>query len=616
MSRLPIIAGFGGVNAAGRSSQHNAYRRMVFDALNEQKQQDVLSALRQMMVGSDELSDYKVSQQRLLDGTLIRKIGSELFDTEKVSFREPIKLGEAGSPVTFTLKAKSMPQDIPESWKVTPVGKSEFSIEVDALDCHVETLRALKVQSGGQLPSGFNPGSGYNSRNHPRGLQMTIYGISDALGSLGVAWEDLRKKLAPDQLSVYAGSAMSQLDPEGNGGMLAARYQGKRTSSKQCPFGFAEMPADFVNAYVLGGMGTTGTNMGACASFLYNLRQGIQDIQSGRSRMAVVGSAEAPITPDIINGYAAMSALATDAELAALDGGKLNHRRACRPFGENCGFTLGESAQFIILLDDELALEVGAKIYGAVTDVFINADGYKKSISAPGAGNYLTVAKALASGRSLLGEQAIQHGSFVQAHGTGTPQNRVTESHVLNTVAKHFGIEAWPVVAVKAFVGHSIGAAGADQLVATLGIWEEGILPGINTIDAPAEDVHRENLSISNRHREVDSRGLDFAVINAKGFGGNNASAAVVSPKVAQNIAKNKAGAAAWRDYEARLAATNAAIEHYEERVIQGDFEPHYYFDHNVLSADDIAMSEASLQTPLFGDGVDLNMASPYKQWL
>ena len=408
MSRLPVITGFGGVNAAGRSSLHNAYRRMVFDALDSKKQQGVLASLRQMMIGSDDLSDYKVSQQRLLDGTLIRKIEADLFDTQQVSFRESVKVGDSAAPARFVIKKKSLPSQIPEDWKVTEKENNECLVEVDQLNCHVETLRVLKVQSGGQLPSGFNPGAGYNSRNHPRGLQMTIYGISDALGSLGIVWEELRQKIAPDQLSVYAGSAMSQLDMEGNGGMVTARYQGKRTSSKQCPFGFAEMPADFINAYVLGGMGTTGTNMGACASFLYNLRQGIQDIQSGRSRIAVVGSAEAPITADIINGYAAMSALATDAELAALDGGEANHRRACRPFGENCGFTLGESAQFMILMDDELALEVGAKIYAAVTDVFINADGYKKSISAPGAGNYLTVAKALASGKALLGEKAIR----------------------------------------------------------------------------------------------------------------------------------------------------------------------------------------------------------------
>ena len=103
-------------------------------------------------------------------------------------------------------------------------------------------------------------------------------------------------------------------------------------SSKQCPLGFAEMPADFINAYILGSLGTTGTSMGACASFLYNLRQAMTDIQDGRSRIAIVGNSEAPIVPGIIEGYSAMSALASDKDLSRLDGGKIDYRRACRPF--------------------------------------------------------------------------------------------------------------------------------------------------------------------------------------------------------------------------------------------------------------------------------------------
>ena len=99
---------------------------------------------------------------------------------------------------------------------------------------------------------------------------------------------------------------------------------------------------------------------------------GINDIKEGRARAVLVGNAEAPVTPEVIDGYAAMGALATDAELLALDNlpgqDEPNYRRACRPFGENCGFTIAESAQFIVLVDDALALELGANVYGAVTD--------------------------------------------------------------------------------------------------------------------------------------------------------------------------------------------------------------------------------------------------------
>ncbi|MDP0953482.1 beta-ketoacyl synthase, partial [Klebsiella pneumoniae] len=78
-------------------------------------------------------------------------------------------------------------------------------------------------------------------------------------------------------------------------------------------------------------------------------------------------------------------------------------------------------------------------------------------ISAPGIGNYITLGKAASLVREMLGEQALRERTFVQAHGTSTPKNRGTESHVFDLVARAYGIEAWPVVAVKAFVGHSQG---------------------------------------------------------------------------------------------------------------------------------------------------------------
>ena len=122
--------------------------------------------------------------------------------------------------------------------------------------------------------------------------------------------------------------------------------------------------------------------------------------------------------------------LSEDEALAKIDKiqtKNVNHRLACRPFGENCGFTLSEGSQFIILFDDELALELGAEIYGSVADVFVNADGFKKSIPGPGVGNYLTVGKAMGLIRSILGTESLRNRSYMQAHGTSrdaTSQHR------------------------------------------------------------------------------------------------------------------------------------------------------------------------------------------------
>lgn len=419
--------------------------------------------------------------------------------------------------------------------------------------------------------------------------------------------------MSPDQVAVYAGSAMSQLDAYGSGGMVQSRLMGKRVTSKQCALGFCEMPADFVNAYILGSVGSTGTAAGACATFLYNLRMGVDDIRSGRRRVVMVGTSEAPIMPEIIDGYDAMGALATDDGLKKIDGSSVaNHRRASRPFGENCGFTLAESAQFIILMDDALAVEMGAEIFGAVGNVFVNADGHKKSISAPGAGNYITVAKALASARALLGDEAVAQRSFVQAHGSSTPQNRVTESHILNEAAKAFGMKKWPVAAMKAFLGHSIGSAAGDQITASLGVWQYGLIPGIKTIDKAADDVHASNLHIDKQDLDVGRENMDLAIINAKGFGGNNATATVLAPHVVKKMLQKKHGAAAIKAWQKNNDAVAAAAAQYDQEAVRGTAKPIYLFDHNVVACDDIAISKDSVKIPSYEQAITLPTVVDY----
>ena len=165
------------------------------------------------------------------------------------------------------------------------------------------------MQSAGILPTGFEPGDHYNSRFHPRGLQMAILGASDAINSIGIEWSDVMKKVKPDEVAVYAVSGLGQVDDYGMGGYLQARLRSNRPTSKQLALGMNSMPADFVNAYVCGSVGTTGAVAGACASFLYNLRLAVNDIAEGRHRVVICGSSEAPITPEIIEGFAVMSAL-------------------------------------------------------------------------------------------------------------------------------------------------------------------------------------------------------------------------------------------------------------------------------------------------------------------
>ncbi len=406
------------------------------------------------------------------------------------------------------------------------------------------------------------------------------------MGSLGIDWSEMLARVAPDQVATYAGSALAQLDEAGNGGLLGNRHRGKRITSKHLAMGLGEMAADFTNAYVLGSLGQTGHNMGACATFLYNLRLGIQDIREGRARVAFVGGVDAPLLPDVMEGLATMGALATDASLLEIEGKAAgetpDHRRACRPFGINSGFVVGEGVQFLVLMDGELALELGADIHGGAGDVFVHADGHKKSISAPGVGNYVTVARAVAAASRALGDAAVRQRSFVHAHGTGTPQNRTSESEILDAVAGAFDIEEWPIAAIKCYVGHTMAGAGGDQIVSALGTWRDGIVPGVPTIDAVAPDVRAERLRISRRHLDRGSGSLDVAFVNSKGFGGNNATAWVTAPHVAERQLEASYGSAAVTRWRQRVEAARQRAAEHDRAASAGEPTVIYKFDHEV----------------------------------
>lgn len=606
---LPVIVGFGGVNPAGRSSGHHGYARMVHDAMPEAVQARTLQSLAQLMGVSASDSRF------ILDHTLVRRIEASHFDVDAVPWNQRLPAESNGQPVSFELEVKHLPKLIPDTWEVSHHSVTHVTVKIHGEQAFLlPTVREFDVKSAGQLPTGLEPGKLYQARNHPRGLQMTVLAASDALGSLGIDWATVSQTISVDQVSVYAGSAMGQLDGAGAGGMLKSRYNGQRITSKYCPLSFAEMPADFINAYVLGSMGATGASLGACASFLYNLRHGIDDIRAGRARVAFIGTAEAPITPEVMEGYAAMGALATVKGLRALDGvserKEPDFRRACRPFGNNCGFTIAESAQMIVLFDDALAMELGATVYGAAADVFVNADGYKKSISGPGVGNYVTMAKAAALAKAIVGEDAMAHAGFVAAHGTGTPQNRVTEAAILSQTAQAFGLDDWPVVAVKAYLGHSIGSAAGDQVAAALGVWEHGVLPGITTIDDVADDVTQKGLAFNRDHVDIDTAAQRYAIINAKGFGGNNASATLLSPTATCDMLRRRYTKTQWQAWERANEQVRAKQQAYEDGMLAGKIDPIYHFDHGVLTDDDVTLYHSALQ--LGGHTVDLTLDSPY----
>ena len=560
MSNLPLIVGYGGINAGGRSIFDLSHNRMVFDDINTKQQKEVLQSLGHLMGTNDS--------ETILNKSLMRTIDNNFFKAH--SFRSP---------------------DLP-------------------------TL------AGGQLPSGFNPASTYNSRQHPRGLAMTIFGLSDALKSLGFSWEKILQKIPRQKISCISGCAVAQADKFGMGGMFQAPLAESRITSKHMAMSLGEGSADFGHSYVLGSMGSTGNYTGACATFQYNLKLGISMIQSGESLISIVGAAESGIVPEIYEAFAAARGLAEDKNLIKLqeqlgeDSKSPNHRKICRPFGDNIGMILGESAQFVVLMEDSLALKLGLNIHGAALSSHIHSDGYKKSISGPGAGNYLTVGKTFNEIKKYFSSEGLNK-TFFHAHGTGTPQNRESESHIISSISKTFGINALPVTAVKSYLGHSLAAAGGDQMISALGSWKNNLIPGITSTPKLAENVHKENVDFLLQNKKFEDGRFDFAVLNAKGFGGNNGTCLVASPSKTMKMLKSKYPKKDIQEYLSKKQKIDDQLNQCKQDILLGDIKSRYIFGEDVIDGmNDFEIEPDKITNKLSKEIFDLNSTLPYKDYL
>ena len=539
LKRLPVICSMGGLNSGGRTSGNISYSRLVYENLSNEEKKEVLKDLI-------SLSEEKKTEKEILSGTLIRQID-------------------------------------------------------DFLDPKGLMTKQIGVNAGAKLPDFYEIDNLYNSKQHPRGIKMTVFGVNDALYNLGINWrEDIQPLLDPNRVAVFAGPAIGQLDEKGLGGLMQSRLQEKRASSKHLSMSLIEMSADFINAYILGSVGKSGQVAGACATFFYNLNAATTLIKSNEVDFAVIGSAEAPINPEVTDGFFATTGIADDKKILAMQErhgepfDKVDFSKACRPFGDNCGLVLGESSQFAIVTSLEFAIEIGAEILCAVPNVFINSDGIKKSISSPGIGNYLTMGQAF---KKYLKDHEKPKLSCVIAHGTGTFQNRSTESDVLSKCATSLGMKNLKVTGLKGYLGHTMGPAGGDQLACSLGIFDRGIIPGLNSTPKLADDVITNNLNFCMENEEIDTSDLDAFFLNAKGFGGNNATTSIYKSDFVTKILPKLFSKSKITAYETALEKTRENKLVYNSNCLEGNFNLIYRANEEILNPEtDLEMTSEAIK--------------------
>lgn len=229
----------------------------------------------------------------------------------------------------------------------------------------------------------------------------------------------------------------------------------------------------------------------ACSSAANAIMTGCEMLRHGEADVVIAGGAEA-LSRFHLNGFNT---------LLILD------HEPCRPFdATRAGLNLGEGAAFVVIEGDSAEGRAKAYVggYGNRCDAF-----HQTASSEDGEGAYLAMSDALRSAR--LEPKDIQ---YVNAHGTGTPNNDPSESAALRRI---FGTEIPPVSSTKGMTGHTTSASGSIETVITILAMQHGFMPqnvGWTTADA----------SCITPLTALREGRIDYALCNAFGFGGNDSS--------------------------------------------------------------------------------------------
>jgi len=237
----------------------------------------------------------------------------------------------------------------------------------------------------------------------------------------------------------------------------------------------------------------------ACAAGSDAIGWAYERVRDGRADAMVAGGAEAAIVPSVLAGYIRLGAIASLAHGAAA---------ASRPFdAARDGFVMAEGAGVLVLEEWEHAVARGAHIYGEVVGYGQSCDaGHLTSPDETGEGP----ARAVQAALDDAGVTAAAIG-YVNAHATSTPVGDTAEAHALQRA----GLGQTPVSSTKGQHGHTIGAAGAIEAIATLACFARNQLPPCaNLVEA---DVELDLI------REARPATPDYVMSTGFGFGGHDA---------------------------------------------------------------------------------------------
>jgi 3-oxoacyl-[acyl-carrier-protein] synthase II len=331
--------------------------------------------------------------------------------------------------------------------------------------------------------------------------------IQYALAATKEALEDSQLKITPencDRIGVIVGTGLGGLPTIEKYHQILLERGPSRISPFFIPMLIANLAAGQI-AIQFGAKGPNTCIVTACATGAHCIGDSFRAILYGDADAVITGGTEANITPLTISGFNAMKALSTRNE---------EPQKACRPFEKNRdGFVVGEGSGILILEELEFALKRNAKIYGEIIGYGYSGDAYHITAPPPDGEGAARCMRMAIKDAGLKPEDI----DYINAHGTSTPLNDLTETIAIKTV---FGEHARKVSvsSTKSMTGHLLGAAGSTEAIfALLAIRDSTIPPTIN-YDVPDPECDLDYVPNQARHQS-----LNVTMSNAFGFGGTNA---------------------------------------------------------------------------------------------
>ena len=355
-------------------------------------------------------------------------------------------------------------------------------------------MAQVKFKNGAAV-LGFNPDEHFDRKSlnfMDRFSQFSVVAAREAIAQAGIEWDDELR----DNTAIVTGTCMGGRFTEEMGYWELFHHGRNRVHPLTIPLGMSNAGASHISME-FGVRGPAYTFSTACSSSAHAIGNALWLVRSGAAPMAIAGGAEAPLFLGGLKAWEAMRVVSPD---------------TCRPFSANrTGMVLGEGAAMLVLEPLENALARGAKPLAEIVGFGMSADAcHITQPSAEGA------AKAI---RSALkdGKLAPEQVGYINAHGTATEVNDRMETTAIHAV---FGRNSAspPVSSTKSMHGHTMGAAGAVEAVATILAMRNGVLPP--TANFTQADPNCDLDVIPNEARNAS---VEVALSQSFAFGGLNA---------------------------------------------------------------------------------------------